>query len=374
MAKGERFAFLDVVRGIAVIWMIQVHVTNVALNPLLRTGWFFDGLNISNGFVAPSFIFCAGAGLWIALQRKGAQYRLFGKDLLLYLQRLAYILVWAYVLHAPFFSLDRLLIASPQELLPWLQIDVLQTIVFSSLAALALFLLVGDLKKTTWLYGILALAIMSGTWATGIFPQGSPFPLLPWSGYLFAGAFVTGMFMQAKDKARVARWMFWTGLLGPFVIFTSKSIGPAMPWDDTWWRSSLGMHLFRISATLMLLGALYTQEQKLRERWFGKLLQTIGNESLFMYIAHLLFVYGSMSDVITFVTGSPSLGFAGVAAVWIAVTAAFVAMMSIWHTIKQKRPELAQRLIVVQLAWMALSFLLMPAEPFSLLKMVGLRL
>ncbi|MCX6141239.1 MAG: heparan-alpha-glucosaminide N-acetyltransferase domain-containing protein, partial [Candidatus Kapabacteria bacterium] len=111
MAKGERFAFLDVVRGLAVIWMIQVHVTNVVLDPSLRVGWFFDALNISNGFVAPTFIFCAGAGLWIALSRKGPTYRLFGSELFTYLRRLSYILVWAYVLHAPFFSLDRLLMS-----------------------------------------------------------------------------------------------------------------------------------------------------------------------------------------------------------------------------------------------------------------------
>ncbi|MBK6291073.1 MAG: DUF1624 domain-containing protein [Ignavibacteria bacterium] len=370
-AKGERFAFLDVVRGLAVIWMIQVHVTNVVLDPSLRIGWFFDVLNISNGFVAPTFIFCAGAGLWIALSRKGEAYRTFGSDLFVYLRRLSYILVWAYSLHAPFYSLDRLLIASADELLPWLQIDVLQTIVFSSLAALTVYLVIGDLRRTTWVYGVLALTIMCCTWATGVWPKESPFPLLPWSSYLFAGAFITGLFMQSNDKGRIARWMFWVGLIGPFVIFLSKNIGPAMPWDDTWWRTSPGLHLFRISGTLMLLGLLFTQEQRMRTSKLGTMLQTIGNESLFMYVGHLLFVYGSMQSVISSIYGSSTLGYGGVAVVWIIVTAAFVALMMIWHTLKSKRPDLAQRILIIQLAWMVISFIVLPAD-FSFSRMLGL--
>jgi uncharacterized membrane protein len=370
-AKGERFAFLDVVRGLAVIWMIQVHVTNVVLDPALRIGWIFDVLNISNGFVAPTFIFCAGAGLWIALSRKGESYRTFGSDLFGYLRRLGYILVWAYSLHAPFYSLDRVLIATGEELLPWLQIDVLQTIVFSSLAALCIYLGLGDLRKTTWAYGVVAAAIICGTWATGFWPRESPFPLLPWSGYLFAGAFVTGLFMQAEDKGRIARWMFWIGLIGPFMIFLSKNIGPAMPWDESWWRSSPGMHLFRICGTLMLLGLLYTQEQRMRTSKLGTMLQTIGNESLFMYVGHLLFVYGSMQSVIAYIYGSSTLNYLGVAVVWISVTVIFVGLMMIWHSLKTKRPGLAQRIIIIQLAWMVISFIVLPAD-FSFSRLLGL--
>ena len=371
MAKEERFAFLDVVRGLAVIWMIQVHITNVLLNPAIRVGWFFDALNISNGFVAPTFIFCAGAGLWIALSRKGPRYRLFGKDLLIYLRRLGYILAWAYILHAPFFSLDRVLIATPDELLPWLQIDVLHVIVFSSLAVMGVYLVVGDLRRATWIYGIFAFAIMSFTWTIGMYPPDSPFPLLPWSCYLFAGAFITGIFMQAKDKGRVARWMFWIGLCGPFILFTSKNIGPAMPWDEMWWTTSVGMHLFRICATLMLLGMLYSIEGRLRTAKAGVLLQEIGNESLFMYLGHLLFVYGYMKTIVDLVYGTSELGYGSVALLWIVVTIVFVALMHVWHRIKQDRPKVALRLLVVQLSWMALSFIVMPAD-FSLIRLLGL--
>ncbi|MCX6141238.1 MAG: hypothetical protein NTX15_10500, partial [Candidatus Kapabacteria bacterium] len=227
------------------------------------------------------------------------------------------------------------------------------------------------LRIATWIYGIVALAIMCCTWATDLYPIGSPFPLLPWSSYLFTGAFATGVFMQAEDKGRVARWMFWVGLCLPFLIFTSKNIGPAMPWDDGWWRTSPGLHLFRISATLMLMGILFSQEQRLRTKPFGILLQKIGNESLFMYLGHLLFVYGYMKDIIGLINGSPNLGYGGVVVVWLIVTAVFVGLMLIWHNLKKEHPVLAQRLLVVQLTWLAISFIVMPAD-FSLIRFLGI--
>jgi uncharacterized membrane protein len=376
VAASERYAFLDVVRGIAVIWMIQVHVTNVLLAPSLRSGFWFDVLNISNGYVAPTFIFCAGAGLWIALSRKGAKYLAFGADLRDYLRRLAYILFWAYALHVPFYSLERMLIARSEEILPWLQVDVLQAIVYSSIAALGVFLVLRDLRRATWAFGILAALVMSTTWAvwkappSAILPwpiayavspaPASPFPLLPWSAYLFAGAFVTGLFMTSTNKRRFAQWMFVIGLVGPFVAFLSMRFGPPMPWDDVWWRTSPGVHLFRIFATLFLLGALFPLEERLRSSRTGKLLQTIGNESLFMYVGHLLVVYGPMADLLERATGQRTFGYDVVAATWIIVTAAFIALMTVWHKLKRERPALAQRLIVIQIVWMVLSFLLWP--------------
>ena len=376
MAASERFAFLDVVRGIAVIWMIQVHVTNVLLDPALRVGTWFDVLNISNGYVAPTFIFCAGAGLWIALSRKGAKYLTFGADLRDYLRRLSYILFWAYALHVPFYSLERMLIARADEVLPWLQVDVLQTIVYSSVAALVVFLVVRNLTRATWLFGILSAVVMCTTWAvwkappSSILPwpiayavspaPASPFPLLPWSAYLFAGAFVTGLFMTSTNKRRFAQWMFAIGLVGPFVVFMSMQFGPPMPWDDVWWRTSPGVHLFRIFATLLLLGALFPLEHRLRTSRLGVLLQTIGNESLFMYVGHLLLVYGPMADMIERWTGSRHTGYGTVAIVWIIVTLLFVGLMLVWHRLKKERPEIAKRLIVLQIVWMVLSFLLWP--------------
>lgn len=385
MAQARRFIFLDVLRGLAALWMIQVHVLNVLLDPALRTGWFFDGLNISNGFVAPTFIFCAGSGLWIALSRKGEKFRHLTPELFDYLRRLSYILFWSYMLHVPFFSLDRTLYEPLVNILPWLQIDVLQTIVYSSLAVLVVHALSRNLRTATWICGALAVVIMTGTafiWLAGPIwwlprplsimispPPDSPFPLLPWSCYLFAGVFVTGIFMTSTNQRRLAIRLAIGSIVLTAVIFVIKNVPPMLPWDDIWWKTSPGLHLFRICGTVLGMSLLYLIEDRLQHSGLAKGLQVIGNESLFIYISHLLIVYGSMGAIIRATTDLSYMGYGGVAIVYVVITLPLLGIMWWWHGFKRERPELARRMLAVQVLWMILTFLLLP-DNFDLVRML----
>lgn len=380
MSKGQRFMFLDVLRGIAVLWMIQVHITNQLVDPALRPTAFFHALNISNGYVAPTFIFCAGAGLWIALSRKGRDFLGLQAPLWDYLRRLSFILLWAYMLHIPFYSLERWLIATPDELRPGLQIDVLQTIVYTSVMVVVLFLLVRDLRRTTWLSGLVAVALMIGSifvwntqpmsWAPPalgyLLGPPSPFPMVPWSVYLFAGVFVGGLFMEAKDKTRAARWMVIGGLVLPFVIFTIKQLPFTSPYDALWWSTSPSMHLFRICGTLLMLGGLYLIEDRLQTSRIGRMLQVIGNESLFMYVGHLLIVYGAVGDMLKSQLGIANTGYVAIAIAWVIITVPMLAIMWWWHGFKKRRPDTAHDLLAAEVLLLIVFFLVMPAG-FSIL-------
>lgn len=358
MAQHQRFAFLDAARGIAVLWMIQVHVTNVVLDPILRSTWWFELLNISNGYVAPTFIFCAGSGLWISLSRRGEVYLEAGTELWTYLRRLGYVLFCAYVMHTPIFSLQRMMGASSETWKSWLQLDVLHVIVYASLGALAVFLVVRDLRRATIVYGVIATIVILISW---LVPRsgGSQFPLLPWSGYLFAGAAVTGWFMQARAKKELARAFVIIGLIGPVLLFVSKGLGPSMPWDQLWWRSPGGL-AFRICATLLLLGSLFQFEDRIRETRIGALLVTLGNESLFMYISHLLLVYGSLVPWLDTVLGVHTFGIGTTLAIWLVVTLTFTMLMLGWRWLKREKPEMGAWIIRLQVAGIIVGFLLLP--------------
>lgn len=358
MSKGQRFAFLDAARGIAVLWMIQVHITNVVLDPALRSSWLFTILNISNGYVAPTFIFCAGSGLWIALSRRGEKYLEGGTELLTYLKRLGYVLFCAYVMHTPVLSLRRMLDASTEAWTSWLQLDVLHVIVYSSLGALAVFFILRNLRRATLAYGVIASTIMAVSWSIprdGI----SQFPLLPWSGYLFAGAAITGWFMQSDRKDHLARLFIIFGLVGPMILFISKGLAFSMPWDAIWWRSPGGL-LFRVCATLLLLGSLFHLEQRLSTTRVGRLLVTLGNESLFMYISHLLLVYGSLVPWLDQLTGTHHFGPSATLLLWILVSVIFTALMFAWRWVKQERPDTATWILRLQVIGIIIAFLALP--------------
>jgi uncharacterized membrane protein len=139
--KKERLTFIDVMRGIAVIWMIETHVVDVILYKAHKQGWFYEMLNISNGFVAVAFIFCAGAGFWLAAQKKADDYKHFRQPLWVYVRRLLFILVIAYCLHFPSASIEKLFNISDAKWLVFFESDVLQCIVYTSFIALAALML-----------------------------------------------------------------------------------------------------------------------------------------------------------------------------------------------------------------------------------------
>ena len=60
MNEKVRYTFIDLLRGWAIILMIEPHVFNTFLLPELKqTGWF-GVLNFINGLIAPAFLFVSG--------------------------------------------------------------------------------------------------------------------------------------------------------------------------------------------------------------------------------------------------------------------------------------------------------------------------
>ncbi|MBL7999144.1 MAG: DUF1624 domain-containing protein, partial [Candidatus Kapabacteria bacterium] len=217
----QRLNFIDYLRGIAVLWMIEVHVVDICLATTLKDGWFYNVINISNGFVSVCFITCAGAGFALAADRKANEYRAFQPALWQYLKRLSHILLLAFWLHLPAFSLQRTLQSSYQEWLRLLECDVLHTIVYSSIAALVLLMLIKNTTIRTSIYALLAAVFFFATpfvwqwdsfqslpmfFATWFAKQPiSKFPVFPFAGYFFAGAALTGFFLQTPDKTLFAK-------------------------------------------------------------------------------------------------------------------------------------------------------------------------
>jgi uncharacterized membrane protein len=196
--KKERLIFIDVMRGIAVLWMIETHLVNACLSQEFKSSFFYFLLSVSNGLVAVTFIFCAGAGFWLAALKKAEEYRHFNPSLWGYLRRLAFILAIGYWLHLPFFSLWKMLHLNSSELLTFFNCDVLHVIVLSSLVALIILMIVPKLHILPYLFGTMALAIFCISplvWDTdpmaampaffgAMFAKWpvSQFPLFPWSG------------------------------------------------------------------------------------------------------------------------------------------------------------------------------------------------
>lgn len=374
--KKHRYLFIDVLRGIAVLWMIETHVVDVVLYPSFKSGWFYRILNISNGFVAVAFLFCAGAGFWIAATRKADDYRSFRKPLWDYLRRLVLILGIAYWLHFPTMSFQKFLNLPKERWLTFFQCDILQTIVYTSLFSLLLLLLIKDLKVLKWIYGLFALIVFLlaplvlatepinniPAFFGALFekPPISRFPLLPWSGYFFSGVFATALLFQADDKRGLSVNLLIGGILLMLILYHTRDLTNFYPGYQSWWLCSPFHSIFRVSGTIAIFSLLYLIENFYREKRFGKILQLAGQESLYIYVLHLLIVYGSIANFGMKKIMGERLG--PFVTILIISGLIFLCLVTawVWHYIKASDIRRARWLIAVTFAFFLLIFLVNP--------------
>ena len=364
--RSPRFVFIDLLRGLAVFVMIEVHVVNALLLPELRSGDFFRVLNFINGLVAPSFIFIAGFAFAISAHRKWNDYTTMSRPLLVQLRRLLIIILIGYVLHLPFFSFRKILAAAtPREWEIFFQADVLHCI---GISLIGLQLLVLFFKRESRVYGIAAIL-------TVVFVFGAPlmwmkdfaevlplpiaaylnnthismFPLFPWSGYLMAGAVLSYFFVQMNEVGLITRFMKLATILGGLMIaggFVFEALPISIYPVADFWRTSPQFFFIRLGIVILLLVGLWWGEQRFHYR--GSFLTRFGQESLIVYTTHLMIIYGSFlgdQSIASMVGRTQGYGMA------FAVSAGLIVLMIglayLWHWLKRDRPAFARIILWV---------------------------
>lgn len=375
--KKERLTFIDVMRGIAVLWMVETHVIDVVLANHYKAGAFYTILNISNGMVAVSFLFCAGAGFWLASMKKLNEYRSFKEPLWVYLRRLGLILLIAYWLHFPSLSLEKFYKLTSESWISFFQIDILQTIVFSSVLALIIVFLVPNFKILPYIFLILCLffgffapIVLSWDAMASLPPYigtlfarypVSKFPLFPWSGYFFGGAALTALFMKYENKKKLGVLLFIIFFTLMFILFFTRDLTNYTDSSKEWWISNPAHFIFRLSCAIWVFSFLYLIENTYRNNFVGRSLCIFGQESLFIYTFHLLVVYGSVANFgMKYLVGN-RLDWFGSALIILALWTICYSLALAWKSIKEKDIKLARLVISSVFLLFIIIFILNPA-------------
>jgi predicted acyltransferase len=349
-----RLLFLDLFRGMAVFGMFDAHLTNALVrlpDPLQGIPYYHDKLF---NLPAPGFLFAAGISFGMSVVRRWEAYRTWSPALRSRLVRLLEIALLGFVLHLPFFSLYRTVHQSSfQQILKFVNMDVLQCIAASAFGALALVWATRDVRQffraTLSVAAAIALASPLAWSLSAHFPWwigtytsklwGSVFPLFPYAAFLFAGAAWGYLFAQserAATKPRLMRQSGWAGL-GMIVAGTALAWLPLPPPYDDFWNASPQFFLIRVGLFVALLPALarVTSTASLPAR----VMLPLGTESLAVYIAHLMIIYGSfvnprmnLNKMIGGTLG-PLGWFTGLAA----LTLAMIVFASLWRALKNFR-------------------------------------
>lgn len=353
----NRFIFIDALRGIAVFAMIETHIVNSIMLEEFRSGRIWNCINLMNGFVSVAFLFLAGSTFIISSRNKFTEFKNFNKPLLLYIRKLLFILLLAYALHLPILSIFRLDELSYNQLLFWFDCDILQNIVYSSLIALILLLISPKFEYLKYIYLLLAFIIIIispkmlminpynylPTFFASIIASTdfSKFGLFPWSGYFFAGAAFTHIFLNQREKIKFSKFAIIISIVTIIFCFLTKDYFTELFKIENWWNSFPTHTLFRLSGIILVFSLSYIAENKVKNLKYIKFLILPGRESLLVYLGHLIIIYGFIVNFGFNYLFGPRLHWA-LALIYILCMCIFFYFVSLsWNIFKSEKPKLA---------------------------------
>ncbi|MGO9895223.1 MAG: heparan-alpha-glucosaminide N-acetyltransferase domain-containing protein [Bryobacteraceae bacterium] len=302
----KRFPFLDWMRGVAVIVMIECHTFNSLTRLGLRDGGPYVLSQFVGGMAAPLFLFMAG--MTSAFQMDGLDRREANplRRWRLALHRAGYILAIAFA-----FRITNWLGSFPGG--NWheiFKVDILNCMG----VAMAFFAAVAGVERANRArvaaMGAMAIALVSPVLAN-LNWDGAPvllreymvpipgrghFPFFPCAAYLGFGL-AAGAVVKQTAEQRMERLMQWSVLAGFGLVFGGQYFAN-LPYSiyakSSFWSDSPALVLIRLGMTLVLMPASYLwTEYWTRAGWSWVV--ALGRNSLMVYWVHVVLVYGALA-------------------------------------------------------------------------------
>ena len=313
--KRERYLFVDILRFFAVILMLQGHTFEALLSPnLKKESWYFIH-DLFHGLTAPMFLFSSGVAFSISTFKKWEDHIELGNPFYKRITRFLGLILIGYALHLPYLDFKRLVFSSSENnLLDFFQVDALQCISVTLLFLQILVFIIKDEKKFTYLTLILAMIIifispiLYGFKLKGIVPIWfgsylnydfrSWFPLFPWSGYTMLGVVFSFFFINEKEHQHAIIFMkkLFISMIVIFgIVYFISNLETNIYEGHDFWKVNPLVVFGRLSVIGMVMVTLFYIESKIHIK--SKIPTIIGSESLFIYVLHLLIIYGSVLNL-----------------------------------------------------------------------------
>jgi uncharacterized membrane protein len=373
---ARRYAFVDLMRGVALIVMIETHVVNSYLPLAARRDSFFFWLSFVNGLVAPAFLFVSGFSAYLQASRQWESWISLRPPFWKHMRRLGFILLIAYYTHLQHFALSRYLdAANPGIWKASLRVDILQCIVASLLIVDVLILVLRTPRRFVGAAAAAAIAIsLASPWiwaqdftgkaplALALFlnPHGaSLFPLFPWACFVLAGAVMCDLFLRWFDGRREAMWARFAGLLGCGMI-AAGLLPRYLPLHSSgqldYFRTSPWYVMLRLGCVLLLCALIYEAE-RLR-KWAPQWVRMAGQESRLVYGVHLWLLYAVLRGKHVSPFLGLQLGYAGCFGLSIGIIVFMLWLAVHWRRLKQNHPARTKASVRGAVAIMLVVFLL----------------
>jgi uncharacterized membrane protein len=304
--NANRLPYLDWMRGLAVVIMLQGHVMDGWLRPQDRTSEWFWLSQFLGGFPAPIFLFLVGVSLALALDKMRAKGASSSELVWKVVRRGGWILLLAYA-----FRVEQFLVWYPAS--EWsgiLRVDTLNCIAMSTLviglfsvlfktrrsniavmgAATAAFVFV-----TPWVYPVRGLPSFVLSYLNG---DGHPwyFSLFPWAAFALAGITFGYLLIEARAGAGEALFFRQVAVAAVCIYAAGAAMSFSSIFEYGFFDYSLtSPHYFLVRLgwiLLILYGAYRWSTRESGERWSPMI--RLGQASLMVYWLHIEIVYGRL--------------------------------------------------------------------------------
>lgn len=310
-APTRRIVFIDVLRAFAILMMLQGHFVDTTLAPVFRDpdNPIYASWKFMRGLTAPIFFTVAGL-IFIFLLLRDGRPLLENERVRKGIHRGVMLIGIGYLLRINLFSLLT------GYLSPWFfMLDVLHAIGFGLLALIGVYALREVLRGPLWLWYLVAGSLVfmvdpillatdwSGLpqWLANYFTRdyGSVFTPLPWIGYCLYGG-VLGCLLHARPQLAFGHLLPLSLVLAGYLVswhsadffidiyrWTGWQSFHDLAWNNgLYWR--LGQ-VFMATAIFMWVVA--------RVRHVPPLITRIGSETLTIYCAHYVVLYGTLFGI-----------------------------------------------------------------------------
>jgi uncharacterized membrane protein len=301
-SKQNRLQYLDWLRGIAAVIMLQGHVFHSFLRPELRNDGPYVFSQFVGGMPPAIFLFLTGVTLAFLMDSRERQ----GQP--------GFLRVWAAVHRAGYlfgiaflFRLQLFLFGLPYS--SWtdvLRVDVLNCMGFSILlfSVMALFRTAERLR----LCAVLGLTIAAVSplvsqldWSgvhpfvkSYLAPDYNFFSFFPWAAFLAFGMSFGSLIRLVKDSDQIERAMQWTALVGGIMIVACQYFA-SLPFSlyskSEFWLNSPAQVLTKQGVILLTLPLVFLWTRYGASQGWSWVRQ-FGTTSLLVYWVHIELVYG----------------------------------------------------------------------------------
>ena len=309
-SSGARLEYVDRLRGLAVLIMVDAHVFDAWTLVADRRTPLYRWAIVIGGYAAPLFLFLVGVGIAFAAGRRSRRDP-HGADTTprRVCRRGVFVLGLAFA-----FRLQAWLVSGGSFARQLLKVDILNVMGVSMMLAAAVWRVAGSSarRRAVWLLGLSTALVWLMPFVYGwpaldgladpiegylrpTFGRTS-FSLVPWTAFVFLGM-VAGWAVDRHAALGRTTALTWCGGIGVVLLLVSTLLALGIDFgpDRATWAYSRTFFLMRVGVVLTALPV----ARAWTARWPGwSPLREFGEASLFVYWIHVELAYGAPTVVL----------------------------------------------------------------------------